>query len=227
MGSTPAKPVVVEAHGHARSNPGKAACAAIVGDHDTGRVLSFDAQACGYCTGDVAAYHAVLLGLDLAQKHPRVELRLDNWTVVRQLLGERDSPFTHMMDRVAEAVAGRSEVTFVGVQRFKNRQAQKLALAVLDGADLPRPDALDVSPEDGSRPKSRVGRIEQTAALAARHGLAAEQAGTLAERLAERDPEGLADIWGQTPGARWLARVIAQSPISWGRGLRRAGAAAT
>jgi len=75
--------------GGSRGNPGPAACAAVVVEHG-GNVIRTEARALAQAsTSIVAEYHAVLLGLELAETMglTDVEIRSDSWAVVDQLLG--------------------------------------------------------------------------------------------------------------------------------------------
>jgi len=129
--------------GGARGNPGPAAYGLVLYDA-AGNELLRRAEKIGRATNNVAEYSAVIAGLELARQLglTGLDVYLDAQLVVRQLTGEYRTKDPHLAELKAEALAlarGLAYVRFHFIPREKNRLADSLVNAALDGRD---PDAL-------------------------------------------------------------------------------------
>ena len=82
--------VIVEADGGSRGNPGPSAYGALVKDAGTGEVIAERAETIGETTNNVAEYHGLIAGLELAAEHAPgagVEVRMDSKLVIEQMAG--------------------------------------------------------------------------------------------------------------------------------------------
>ncbi len=141
--------VVVEADGGARGNPGPAGYGAVVRDVDSGEVLLERMGTLGVTTNNVAEYSGLIAGLTAAADlgATEVEVRMDSKLVVEQMSGrwQIKHPGLRPLAAQAAALVGKfAGVTFTWVPRERNRRADALANAAMDGKsaveeDLPGP----------------------------------------------------------------------------------------
>jgi ribonuclease HI len=129
--------------GGARGNPGPAAYGLVLYDAD-GNELLRRAKAIGRATNNVAEYAAVIAGLELARQFDfaGLDVYLDAQLVVRQLNGEyrtKDPRLAGLKARALTLAAKLPGVRFHFIPRGKNRLADSLVNAALDGRD---PDTL-------------------------------------------------------------------------------------
>ena len=127
--------------GGSRGNPGPAACAAVVVEHG-GDVIRTEARVLAQASTSIAAeYHAVLLGLELAETMglTDVEIRSDSRAVVDQLLGVvavQHRGLKAMKDSAREAadriVGAGGSVRITHVPRALTRAADELVNRALD-----------------------------------------------------------------------------------------------
>jgi probable phosphoglycerate mutase len=134
--------VIVEADGGARGNPGPAGYGAVVREAATGEVLLERYQAIGVATNNVAEYSGLVAGLTAAAElgAVEVEVRMDSKLVVEQMSGrwQIKHPGLRPLAAEAAAVAGRFEsVRYTWVPRERNRRADALANAAMDGREPP------------------------------------------------------------------------------------------
>lgn len=151
-------PVVVEADGASRGNPGPAAYGVVLRDAETGRVIAEKGAAIGIATNNVAEYSGLLAGLELAAEHAPgavVEVRLDSQLVVEQMSGRWK--IKHPDLRSLAETAGRlapDGTTYTWVPRAENSHADRLANEALDG----RPTD---APADDAGPGGEAGSIQE------------------------------------------------------------------
>jgi ribonuclease HI len=141
-GSSDPKGAVLFADGGARGNPGPAAYGLILYDAE-GNELLRRARCIGRTTGNVAEYRAVIAGLELAGRLGigELDVYLDSQLVVRQLTGEyrtKNAELVRLKKRATALIGGFLSVRFHHIPRGKNRLADSLVNAALDGRD---PDA--------------------------------------------------------------------------------------
>ncbi len=132
--------LIAYADGGSRGNPGKAACAALVCNEDGEELLRRN-RLLGKTTNNVAEYEGVLLALalcrELSARH--VTLRLDSELVVRQVDGTykvKHHELQRLHGIVQELVREFDSVEVEHIPREKNKVADALVNAALDGKDL-------------------------------------------------------------------------------------------
>ena len=138
---------VVEADGASRGNPGRASYGALVRDADTGQVLAERAEDLGHTTNNVAEYRGLIAGLSAAREldpGAEVEVRMDSKLVVEQMSGRWQVKHPSMRPLAVEArnVFPPDQVRYTWVPREKNKAADRLANAALDGVPI---DQVDTS----------------------------------------------------------------------------------
>ena len=128
--------VVVEADGASRGNPGPAAYGALLRDASTGGVLAEAGEAIGVTTNNVAEYHGLVAGLELAARVAPgavVEVRMDSQLVVEQMSGRWRIKHADLKPLAAEAARVAPEgTTYTWVPREDNAYADRLANDALD-----------------------------------------------------------------------------------------------
>ena len=107
--------------GGARGNPGPAAIGVVLCD-DKDQVIEETSRSIGETTNNVAEYNAMLLALELAQKHnvQEVVCYADSELIIFQLTGVyriKDSRMKVLSDKVREAVKNFKRVEFRQVPR--------------------------------------------------------------------------------------------------------------
>jgi broad specificity phosphatase PhoE/ribonuclease HI len=163
--------VVVEADGGSRGNPGPAAYGALVKDAETGQVLAERGEPIGVATNNVAEYHGLIAGLELAAEHApgaRVEVRMDSKLVVEQMSGnwQIKHPSMKPLAQRARALAP-AGTTYTWVPRAENAHADRLVNQALDAAPAPAPAAAPSSaPQRGWGPLAKP-----TTLVLVRHGV--------------------------------------------------------
>lgn len=138
-GADGADVIIAHADGGSRGNPGPAACAAILYDAGGEELLRRGALV-GRLTNNTAEYEGVLLALQLAKTLGacRVVLRIDSELVVKQIQGSykvRHADLKPYHTRVMELVRGFGSFTVEHVRREKNKAADALVNATLDGKE--------------------------------------------------------------------------------------------
>lgn len=131
--------VIVEADGGARGNPGPAGYGAVVRDPATGDVLAERSEAIGVTTNNVAEYRGLIAGLEAAAElgATQVEARMDSKLVVEQMSGRWQIKHPGLRPLAAQAatlVRRFDQVTYTWIPRERNRAADALANAAMDGA---------------------------------------------------------------------------------------------
>lgn len=134
--------LVVEADGGARGNPGPAAYGALVCDADTGELLAEEGQPIGEATNNVAEYRGLLAGLALAKAvdpAAEVEVRMDSKLVIEQMAGRWKIKHPDLKPLALRAASLRPPVvTWAWVPRERNKRADALVNAALDGRPVSR-----------------------------------------------------------------------------------------
>jgi ribonuclease HI len=130
--------VVVNVDGGARGNPGPAAAAAVATSPD-GEVLGERNAYIGEATNNVAEYHALLLGLQLARDlgADEVEVVNDSELVARQIGGEYKVKHAGLKPLFLEAMRELRQFdswAVRSVRREHNERADELVNAALDEA---------------------------------------------------------------------------------------------
>jgi broad specificity phosphatase PhoE/ribonuclease HI len=155
-------PVIVEADGGARGNPGPAGYGAVVRDAVTGDVLAERSGGLGSTTNNVAEYSGLIAGLGAAVElgAADVEVRMDSKLVIEQMTGNWRVRQPHLQPLASEAAAlvrrlGR--VSWRWVPRTQNRHADRLANEAMDAqaaASQPRPPGVPMpGPRAASQPR--------------------------------------------------------------------------
>jgi probable phosphoglycerate mutase len=137
--------VVVEADGGARGNPGPAGFGAVVREAGTGETLVERAGVLGVATNNVAEYSGLIAGLQAAADLGAVdvEVRMDSKLVVEQMSGRWQIKHPGLRPLAAKAaglVSRFDTVRFTWVPRDRNKRADALANAAMDGKSLEEDD---------------------------------------------------------------------------------------
>jgi ribonuclease HI len=130
--------VVVNVDGGARGNPGPAAIAAVA-TTPAGEPLAERSAYIGEATNNVAEYHALLLGLELARELGASDVQVvnDSELVARQIGGEYKVKHAGLKPLFAEAMGALREFdrwTVRAVRREQNARADELVNEALDEA---------------------------------------------------------------------------------------------
>ncbi len=179
---------VVEADGGSRGNPGQAAYGALVRDPSTGEVLIERGERIGIASNNVAEYRGLIAGLEAVREldpDARVEVRMDSKLVVEQMSGRWQVKHPDMKQLAKRAFAAfpSAQVTYTWIPREKNKAADRLVNAALDGKDIEHLPVLDASQEGlfdvaGAQGPARPNRLvgwspdlgPPTATILVRHG---------------------------------------------------------
>ena len=165
---------VVEADGGSRGNPGQAAYGALVRDPETGEVLVERGERIGVASNNVAEYRGLIAGLEAVRQldpDAHVEVRMDSKLVVEQMSGRWQVKHPDMKQLVKQAFAAfpSGQVSYTWIPREKNKAADRLVNAALDGKDIEHLPVLDAAPDslfDARRPGQPTAR--RTASWAGR-----------------------------------------------------------
>jgi ribonuclease H / adenosylcobalamin/alpha-ribazole phosphatase len=223
--------VVVEADGGARGNPGPAGYGAVVREAGTGEVLVERAEAIGVATNNVAEYSGLIAGLQAAADLGAVEaeVRMDSRLVVEQMSGRwqiKHPGLRPLAARAAELVRRFDTVRFTWVPRERNRRADALANAAMDGKPAPEDDlAPPTAVGDGGRSWAPRPPGTATRLILVRHG---ETALTAQRRYSGRGDVGLSArgqaqasaVAERLAGLAGSVAVVVSSPLA--RGVRTA-----
>jgi broad specificity phosphatase PhoE/ribonuclease HI len=154
--------VIVEADGGARGNPGPAGYGAVVREAATGETLLERAAAIPPTTNNVAEYSGLIAGLQAAAELGAVdvEVRMDSKLVVEQMSGRWRIKHPGLRPLAAEAatlVARFDTVRFTWVPRERNKRADALANAAMDGKPAPEDDLAGRASESVGAAASGLG----------------------------------------------------------------------
>ncbi len=221
---------VVEADGGSRGNPGQAAYGALVRDGETGEVLVERGERIGIASNNVAEYRGLIAGLEaVAELDPdaRVDVRMDSKLVVEQMSGrwQVKHPDMKVLAKRAFAAFPHDRVTYQWIPREKNKAADRLVNAALDGQAIDTLPVLDANDDPGlagagtvnddsitavAAPRRLVGWAPELgpplATLLVRHGETEFTRGRLFSGSGGADP-GLTDLGQQQALA--TARMVA------------------
>ncbi|MER7795861.1 reverse transcriptase-like protein [Microbacterium sp. NPDC096154] len=129
-------PLIVEADGGSRGNPGTAAGGAVVIDPASGSVLSELGVYVGIASNNVAEYNGMIAGIRAAlERNPSaIHVRMDSKLVVEQMTGrwKIKHPDMQALARTAHDVIGGRTVTFEWVPRNDNKLADAAANESMD-----------------------------------------------------------------------------------------------
>jgi ribonuclease HI len=122
--------------GGARGNPGPAGIGGVLYNMADEKVDSFS-EYIGEGTNNQAEYKALLIGIQLAQKHKIAELDcfLDSELVVKQLNKEykvKDAELAKIFVKIWNLVQEFEQMTFAHVRREHNKEADALVNKALD-----------------------------------------------------------------------------------------------
>jgi probable phosphoglycerate mutase len=176
--------VVVEADGGSRGNPGLAGYGAVVREAGTGEVLLERAETIGVATNNVAEYSGLIAGLQAAADlgAAQVDVRMDSKLVVEQMAGRWQIKHPGLRPLAAQAAAlvrRFDAVTYTWIPRERNKHADALANAAMDGkpvgtavapavAPVAEPARDVAAPDSPARAAAR--RVAADAASAGRRG---------------------------------------------------------
>jgi probable phosphoglycerate mutase len=196
--------VIVEADGGSRGNPGTAGYGAVVLDAETGEVLAQRLGALGIATNNVAEYQGLIAGLAAAAElgADDVEIRMDSKLVVEQMSGRWQIKHPGLRPLAAQAanlVRRFRSVKFSWIPRDRNKRADALANAAMDGKSAPEEPASPAPVREVAGPDS-PGRAAARAAAARTVSPAPVPA------TAPSAPAGHTPSW--TPPASPATRVI-------------------
>ncbi|MCW2762436.1 MAG: Phosphoglycerate mutase [Marmoricola sp.] len=168
--------MIVKADGGSRGNPGPAAYGAVLEDADTGELIAERGATIGIATNNVAEYHGLIAGLELAAEHApdaAIEARMDSKLVVEQMSGnwKIKHPSMKPLAEKAKALAPVG-TTFTWVPRAENAEADRLVNLALDGSAV---GSAETEPKRGWGPKH--GR--PTTLVLVRHGVTEHTTGKL------------------------------------------------
>ncbi|WP_406831220.1 bifunctional RNase H/acid phosphatase [Pedococcus sp. KACC 23699] len=166
------RPLVVEADGGSRGNPGVAGYGALVRDPSTGRVLWEGAAPLGKASNNVAEYSGLIAGLRAAQRidpAADIEAKMDSKLVVEQMSGRWKIKHEDMRRLALEArelagliSRGGGSVSYTWIPREKNKDADALSNKGMDGRTIDRMVG-EPEPEPESEPGA-VGGPDPSAA---------------------------------------------------------------
>jgi ribonuclease HI len=133
------KKLVLYTDGASRGNPGPAAIGVVIRS-EKGQTLGAISEPIGVCTNNQAEYRAVIAGLEKALETGATHIALysDSELVVRQLGGDyrvKNELLKPLFARVSELRKGLASFEAHYIPREKNREADALANAALDGKD--------------------------------------------------------------------------------------------
>ncbi|MDG6102338.1 bifunctional RNase H/acid phosphatase [Dactylosporangium aurantiacum] len=144
--------VTVEADGGSRGNPGPAGYGAVV-RADTGEVLAERLGRLGVTTNNVAEYTGLIEGLRAAADlgADEVEVRMDSKLVVEQMSGRwqiKHPGLRPLAEQAGKLAGGFRVVKYSWIPRERNKHADRLANAAMDGKDAPDPLPSAAPPAD-------------------------------------------------------------------------------
>ncbi len=145
---------VVEADGGSRGNPGPAAYGALVRDPDTGDILLERGERIGVASNNVAEYRGLIAALELVRgldPEADVEVRMDSKLVVEQMSGrwQVKHPDMKALAKQAMAIMPRAQVSYSWIPRERNKAADRLVNAALDGTAVDSLPVLDAEEDPG------------------------------------------------------------------------------
>lgn len=134
--------VIIEADGGSRGNPGPAAFGSALVNAETNEVIAARGETIGIASNNVAEYRGLIGGLELALEHTpdaEVEVRMDSKLVIEQMAGRWKIKHAAMKPLALEAnvlAQQLAPITWTWVPRERNKRADALANAALDGTPI-------------------------------------------------------------------------------------------
>ena len=128
--------LTVHVDGGSRGNPGPAAIAAVLSDHN-GEIVDSAGEVIGRATNNVAEYRALIFGIERAAALGATELELvgDSELIVKQVRGEyrvKDAGLRPLHSAAQSALGDFAEWTIRHVKREQNAEADRLVNETLD-----------------------------------------------------------------------------------------------
>jgi probable phosphoglycerate mutase len=175
-----AGPVIVEADGGSRGNPGPAGYGAVVLDAATGAVLAERSRFLGVATNNVAEYEGLVAGLTAAAELGArvVAVRMDSKLVIEQMSGRwqiKHAGLRPLAARAAELVRGFDSVSFSWIPRLQNTAADRLANQAMDAGAESQADPAAVARSAEMAPQAELAlqlEFEQPRSAASAAGVA-------------------------------------------------------
>jgi broad specificity phosphatase PhoE/ribonuclease HI len=209
--------VSVEADGGSRGNPGPAGYGAVVRD-ESGAVIAERLGALGVTTNNVAEYSGLIAGLKAARElgADEVDVRMDSKLVVEQMAGRWQIKHPGLRPLAEEArglAQGFARIQYSWIPRERNKDADRLANAAMDGATsptsaAPATSAVSAAPAAEKRSWSPPSTGSPLRMVVIRHG---ETPYTAEKRYSGRGDIPLAPI-GQEQAARAALRAHQVAP---------------
>jgi len=144
--------------GGARGNPGPAGVGVVVRDADTGKPLHEAGYFLGKCTNNVAEYHGLLRGLQIAATYQpdSVAIHSDSELMVKQITGEyrvKNADLKELFEQAQLGFMRLSNWQIKHVRRELNKRADELANKAMDA----RKDVVDIgnAPGENDTPPTR------------------------------------------------------------------------
>ena len=130
------KKIKIFSDGGARGNPGPAAAAAVLMNHE-GEVLAEVSKYMGTATNNQAEYTALIIGLEKAKelKAEEIDMFMDTELAVKQLKGEykvKNPELAKLFVKVWNLSQGFDKVTYNHVRREYNKEADALVNNTID-----------------------------------------------------------------------------------------------
>lgn len=173
----------LHADGGSRGNPGPAACAAILSNHDVNDLAAtiVGSEFLGVATNNVAEWHGLILGLEMALDRgaTHVDAYLDSELVVCQMRGEyrvRNPDLIPLRARAAELVAGLTEFTINHIPRLRNTAADALVNETLDAAKSVNATSAPTTLSEALRVANKLGATNMTPRISYVDGLSTTKA---------------------------------------------------
>jgi len=130
--------LIINTDGGARGNPGPGAIGIVIKNEQGEKVLEVG-RYIGVCTNNDAEYQALIAGLLGAQDKEGTELicYLDSELVVKQLNGAykvKEARMKEYFKKVKELESEFESVSYIHIERTKNKEADAIVNQVLDSA---------------------------------------------------------------------------------------------
>jgi ribonuclease HI len=121
--------------GGSRGNPGPAACAALI-KNNQGKILAQKAEFLGETTNNVAEYHGLILGLNLAKrfKPRKLTVYADSKLLINQIQGRykiKEKNLGPLFIKIWNLKQSFSKINFVYIPREQNKEADSLVRKTL------------------------------------------------------------------------------------------------
>ncbi len=130
------KKIKIFSDGGARGNPGPAAAAAVLMNHE-GEIIAEVSEYMPHATNNQAEYTALVIGLEKAKelKAEEIDMFMDTELAVKQLKGEykvKNAELAKLFVKVWNLSQGFNKVTYNHVRREYNKEADALVNNTID-----------------------------------------------------------------------------------------------